>query len=92
MYLPPKRVLSYRSSFDHIKQEVKYVFIGTSFSSGNHSFSNTAAADARITSFVITKIILDEMYATKNLLIPFDWNMPKDWDFNTLLQDRKSVV
>ena len=85
MYLPPKRVLSYRSSFDHIKQEVKYVFIGTSFSSGNHSFSNTAAADARITSFVITKIILDEMYATKNLLIPFDWNMPKDWDFNTLL-------
>ncbi len=61
------------------------MFIGTSFASGNNSFSNTATVDARITSFVISKIILDEMYVTKNILIDFDWDIPKDWDFDTLL-------
>lgn len=61
------------------------MFIGTSFAGGGHSFSDTAAVDSRITSFVISKVVLDEMYATKNILVKFNWTIPDDWDFQTLL-------
>lgn len=61
------------------------MFFGTSFSGSPINLSNTTAVISPITTLTFKNMVIDEMYATKDVLIKFDWKIPTDWDFNTYL-------
>ena len=61
------------------------MFLGVSFAGTDTALSNTAMEEKIINTFDISNMIIDEMYATKNVLINFDWNIPEEWDFDTYL-------
>lgn len=61
------------------------MFLGVSFSGTDVALSNTAAEESIINTFDISNMIIDEMYATKNVLLNFNWKIPDEWDFDTYL-------
>lgn len=61
------------------------MFLGVSFASDNTCASNTAAAESNITRFEVANVIMDELYATGNVLIDFNWQIPDTWTFDTKL-------
>lgn len=61
------------------------MFLGYSFAGSDVSLSNTVSKNSIINSFEITNMIIDELYATKDILIKFDWKIPDTWTFNTYL-------
>lgn len=61
------------------------MFLGYSFAGSDVSLSNTVSKDSVISSFEISNMIIDELYATKDILVKFDWNIPDTWTFNTYL-------
>lgn len=61
------------------------MFFGSSFYGDNLSTSNSSAKIADIPTLVIKNVVIDELYATKNVLVNFDWKIPTEWDYNTHL-------
>ena len=61
------------------------MFLGVSFAGTDTAVSNTAAKEASVSSFVISHSVLGELYATKDILVKFDWKIPETWTFNTYL-------
>lgn len=61
------------------------MFMGTGFSGELEQFYGYGTSEATIPTLSLQGMILDELYATKNVLVHFDWNIPSDWDFNTHL-------
>lgn len=62
------------------------MFLNAAFAGyGQDALSNTTASEEKIIKFTLSNMILDEIYATKKVLLKFDWNIPKDWDFDTYL-------
>lgn len=61
------------------------MFLGTSFAGSPTGVSHTPAYYTPISSFTIKNNVLDEIYATKNVLIDFNWEIPEEWSFDTYL-------
>ena len=61
------------------------MFLGTTFASYPTSFYGMCASEGIITTIALKNMILDELYATKKVLVKFDWAIPTDWDFDTHL-------
>lgn len=61
------------------------MFLGTTFAGASTSISNSIAPDLTITTITLENMILDELYATKQVLVNFNWQIPKDWTFDTHL-------
>ena len=61
------------------------MFLGVDFAGTNTALSNTTTTEAVINKFEITNCVVDEIYATQNVLLEFNWNIPDTWDFNTYL-------
>lgn len=60
------------------------MFLGTAFFASS-AVSNSAIPNDRITKVKISDCIVDEYYATKDVLLSFNWNIPTDWQVNTCL-------
>lgn len=60
------------------------MFIGT-FASCPEALTGTGIKEEVFTTITLRNMILDELYATKDVLIKFNWNIPVDWTFNTHL-------
>ena len=61
------------------------MFIGSTFAGCPETIYGTGIRDETVTTITLKNMILDELYATKDVLIKFDWNIPTDWTFNTYL-------
>lgn len=61
------------------------MFLGTSFAGTASAKSHNVPYISNITEFTIKNVIIDELYATKDVLIDFDWEIPDAWTFNTYL-------
>ena len=62
------------------------MFLNAAFAGlGQDALSNTTASEEEIIKFTLSNMVLDEIYATKKILLNFDWNIPTDWDFDTYL-------
>lgn len=61
------------------------MFLGFSFSGTDTALQTTPPVDGTINIIKIKNIVLDELYLTKDILIKFDWNIPSDWFYNTIL-------
>lgn len=61
------------------------MILGSTFAGSGSAVSYATAKEAAVTSFTLTGMVLDELYATKDSLINFNWNIPSDWTFNTYL-------
>lgn len=61
------------------------MFLGVSFSGTDSSSSSSAISNSTITTFKISHIVLDELYATSNVLLHFNWQIPDTWTFDTML-------
>lgn len=61
------------------------MFLGMSFASTDSSISNMAVSDSTISTLVISNVIADELYATRNVLLKFNWNIPDQWTIDTYL-------
>lgn len=61
------------------------MFIGTSFAGSPACINLTPMRHFPVTTLTFEQMILDEMYATKEMLLKFNWQIPTDWSFDTLL-------
>lgn len=61
------------------------MFLGTTFTNTDRALQPTSVCNEDINKVKIKNIILDELYATKDVLIKFNWEIPTDWFYNTLL-------
>lgn len=61
------------------------MYFGNLFMMGNHAIANTSAYSPDITSVSLSNMVLDELYASKKVLANFNWVIPEDWDFDTLM-------
>lgn len=61
------------------------MFLGSTFSASPQAVSNTSAPESSLSTITISNVVLDEIYATKNILVKFDWNIPDEWDWDTSL-------
>lgn len=61
------------------------MFIGQTFTNTVEALNLTPIKNEPITTLAFSHMILDEMYLTRNVLIQFNWNFPKDWTFDTFL-------
>lgn len=61
------------------------MFFNTGFAGTSTSISNSILPETAITTITLKNMIADELYATKKMLVRFDWKIPKDWDFDTYL-------
>ncbi len=61
------------------------MFLGTAFAGGVNALSNTTAVPSAISTITLSNMVLDEIYATKNVLVNFNWNIPDVWDWDTML-------
>lgn len=61
------------------------MFFGNTFASMPTAISNSTSIDEKINKISLSGMILDELYATKDVLLKFNWQIPDGWDFNTLL-------
>ena len=61
------------------------MILGSTFAGSDSAISYAVVPEAPITSFTLTGMVLDELYATKELLVNYNWNIPADWTFNTYL-------
>lgn len=70
------------------------MFTGMTLASGFSCFSNSATQDEPLNILTMRDMIADELYATKNLLVHFNWKIPQDWDYETYLhgQYQNSVM
>lgn len=46
---------------------------------------NSAVKESDVVFLSFTNMVIDELYATKKVLINFDWVIPKEWEFDTHL-------
>lgn len=58
---------------------------GTTVLSAPNSISHAPAASLSIPVITLSNMILDEMYASRKILAKFNWEIPKDWDWDTML-------
>lgn len=61
------------------------MFTGNLFAGTDAAFAPTPVRQDDIVSFTLKNCVLDEIYATKDILIKFNWQIPKDWTFSTHL-------
>lgn len=61
------------------------MFLGMSFAGTEQAVSNAPVSCSAVSTLVISNAIVDELYATKNILMKFDWNIPDSWDADTHL-------
>ena len=61
------------------------MFLGISFAGTNESVANNYVAEDNISSITISNLILGEMYATKDVLLKFNWKIPTGWSNDTYL-------
>lgn len=61
------------------------MFLGINFAGTDTSISYSTSNKASIDKFEISHVVIDEMYATKDILLKFNWDIPNTWDFNTYL-------
>lgn len=64
------------------------MFFGMSFAGTASGLSNATATKNEISTLTFSNVILDELYATKKVLVKFNWEIPNIWDFDTLLHAR----
>ena len=56
-----------------------------SFASMPEAISNALASDETINKISLSGMVLDELYASKDVLLKFNWQIPDVWTFNTYL-------
>lgn len=61
------------------------MFLGMTFAGSSDAQSNVAVPTNAITTLVISNVIADELYASGNVLVNFNWAIPKEWGLDTLL-------
>lgn len=61
------------------------MFLGSTFAGCPETSYGSAEAEGTITSLTLKSMVLDEIYATKQVLVKFDWDIPTDWNFDTHL-------
>lgn len=61
------------------------MFIGYSITGTDLAWMNGVAGQSDIVTLSFTNMVIDELYATKNILVAFDWNIPQEWEFETHL-------
>lgn len=61
------------------------MFLGTSFFLSPEAVSSSSAPVSPVSSISLSGMVLDEIYATKKLLIDFNWIIPDGWDWDTML-------
>lgn len=61
------------------------MFLGVTFAGDDTSASNSVVTNAEITNIQVSNVILDELYATGDVLLEFDWQIPDTWGFDTKL-------
>lgn len=61
------------------------MLLGTGFSGTDVALFPTPVSNASINRIELKNMILDELYATKDVLVKFNWEIPKDWYYNTIL-------
>lgn len=61
------------------------MFLGTAFTSSPEAVSNSAAQEASISTITFSHMVLDELYASKQILVDFNWTVPDEWDWDTIL-------
>ena len=64
------------------------MFLGTTLAGNIMAASNATASEELIKVLKFTNMIIDELYATRNILIQFDWQIPDEWDYNTHLHGK----
>lgn len=64
------------------------MFLGTTLAGNIMASSNATASEELIKVLKFTNMIIDELYATRNILIQFDWQIPDEWDYNTHLHGK----
>lgn len=61
------------------------MFLGSVFAGTNEAFRASPVPDNDYDKIELRNIILDELYVTKDILIKFNWDIPSDWFYNTIL-------
>lgn len=61
------------------------MFLGMNFAPYMDESSFVAVSESPISTLKLSNLIADELYATKKVLVKFDWQIPDSWDFNTHL-------
>lgn len=61
------------------------MMLGSTFAGSGSSISHATAYEAAVVSFTLTGMVLDVLYATKDILVKFNWKIPTDWTYNTYL-------
>lgn len=61
------------------------MFTGSTFAGCPDTLYGTGIKEEILTTVTLRNMILDELYATKKILIKFNWDIPTDWDFDTHL-------
>lgn len=61
------------------------MFLGSTFAGCPETFYGMGTVESTITTISLSNMVLDELYATRQVLVKFNWDIPSDWDFNTHL-------
>lgn len=61
------------------------MFLGNSFAGSSSGIANMSVTNPVISNIKIKDVIVDELYATSNVLLKFDWQIPQDWALDTHL-------
>lgn len=61
------------------------MFLGSTFIGSGDTAFGIAQPEATITNLTMKNVVLDEIYATKQVLVKFNWEIPTDWTFDTHL-------
>ncbi len=61
------------------------MFLGNTFLMGSTSVTATASNPSDLSNVSLSNMVLDELYATESVLINFNWEIPSEWDFDTLM-------
>lgn len=61
------------------------MFLGSTFAGTDIAFQASPVPANDYNKIELKNMVLDELYATKDILIKFNWNIPSDWFYNTIL-------